>query len=165
MYHPLYRLCRTLWLFFGLAWLSIVIAAKQNTIQEFINQREQRFRDQEHQKVVVRHSSAMYTGENHLIQTVAGFYIYVPPRLYMYCGNSTPVRQVSFSVLPLCGTTKHKRKRKHSTKTQQQFFGVTFVFALGRGFHLQPVVLLVGYLVAQRTPFPWVKVPFCNPRK
>ncbi len=43
-YNQIYRLGRTLWLFLGLAWLSTVIAVKQNTIQEFIRKEERKFK-------------------------------------------------------------------------------------------------------------------------
>ena len=71
-YGHLYRLGRTLWLFLGLAWLSTVIAAKQNTIQEFINKEEKRLKSHEHQKALVSLNWPTYPGENQNRSLVAG---------------------------------------------------------------------------------------------
>ncbi len=63
-YSQLYRMGRTLWLFLGLAWLSTVIAAKQNTIQEFINKEELKYKSHERQKALVRFDWPTHHGED-----------------------------------------------------------------------------------------------------
>ena len=83
-YGQLYRLGRTLWLFLGLAWLSTVIAAKQNTIQEFINKEEKRLKSHEHQKALVSLNWPTYPGENQYRSLVAGLMANFVP-LVLFC--------------------------------------------------------------------------------